>query len=87
MRYRWADGVLREVVEGRTLLVTPDGTELLTLNPTGSAIWDGLEEHDTVEALARHLQHRHPGIGLEQLERDVAAFLVELEQAAVVVRH
>jgi hypothetical protein len=86
MRYRCADGVLSEVVEGRTLLVTPDGTELLTLNPTGSAIWDGLSEHDTAEALARHLHGRHPGVEVEQLQQDVAAFLEELEQAAVVVR-
>lgn len=85
MRYRRADGVLSELVEGRAMLVTPDGAQLLTLNPTGSAIWDGLAHHDTAEALARHLRERHAGIELERLEQDVAAFLAELLRAAVVV--
>jgi hypothetical protein len=77
--------VLSEVVEGRAMLVTADGTQLLTLNPTGSAIWDGLADHDTPEALARHLGEHHPAVEPERLERDVAAFLSELLQAGVVV--
>jgi hypothetical protein len=85
MRYRRADGVLSEVVEGRAMLVTPDGTQLLTLNPTGSAIWDGLAHHDTTEALAEHLRERHMSVDPEQLQRDVASFLAELERAAVVI--
>ncbi len=67
------------------MLVTSDGTQLLTLNPTGSAIWNGLAHHDTAEALAQHLRERHASIELAQLEQDVAAFLAELERAAVVV--
>ena len=42
MAYRRADGVLSEILEGRAMLVAPDGTELITLNPTGTAVWDAL---------------------------------------------
>ena len=42
MAYRRAEGVLSEILEGRAMLVAPDGTELITLNATRTAVWDAL---------------------------------------------
>jgi hypothetical protein len=44
MGYRRADGVVSEVLDGCAMLVAPDGTELITLDPTGIVVWDALEE-------------------------------------------
>ena len=43
MPYR-REGVLAEVLDDRAMLVAPDGTELITLNPTGTAVWESLAD-------------------------------------------
>ena len=67
------------------MLVAPDGTELITLNATGSAVWDALAELDDPTAIAERLHETRPGVALDALEADVRVFLTELEAAALVV--
>lgn len=85
MGYRRADGVLSEMLDGRAMLVASDGTELITLNPTGTAVWDALDEVDDPAAIAERLHRAQPDVALDVLEADVRAFLAELEEAALVV--
>jgi hypothetical protein len=85
MGYRRADGVLSEVLDGRAMLVAPDGTELITLNPTGTAVWDALADVDDPAAIAARLHETRPDVAVDVLESDVRAFLAELEEAALVV--
>jgi hypothetical protein len=80
VQYRRADGVLSETLEDRAMLVAPDGTELITLNPTGTAVWDALEHEGDPHALAARLHEQRPEVAL-----DVLAFLEELQAAALVV--
>lgn len=84
MRYRQADGVLSEVVEGRRVLVTPAGDELLTLNETGSVLWDALCEPADAATLAARVTDRFP-VERSVLEADTESFLAELAAASVVV--
>ena len=85
MAYRRADGVLSEILEGKAMLVAPDGTELITLNPTGTAVWDTLGELGDPAAIASRLHETRPNVALDVLETDVRSFLAELEEASLVV--
>jgi Coenzyme PQQ synthesis protein D (PqqD) len=85
MGYRRADGVLSEILDGRAMLVAPDGTELITLNPTGTAVWDALADAGEPSAIAARLHDTRTDVSLDVLEADVLAFLTELEEAALVV--
>jgi hypothetical protein len=76
---------LSEVLEDRAMLVAPDGTELITLNPTGTAVWNALEHESDPQALAARLHEERPEVTLDVLEADVLAFLAELQAAALVV--
>lgn len=67
------------------MLVAADGTELITLNPTGTAVWETLADEGDPAALAAKLHEQRPDVGLETLESDVRDFLTELEAAGLVV--
>ena len=67
------------------MLVAPDGTELITLNPTGTAVWDALADETEPHAIAARLHETLPAVALDVLEADVSSFLVELAAAALVV--
>ena len=83
--YRLADGVLAEILDDRAMLVAPDGTELITLNLTGTAVWESLADASDVAAVAARLHEQRPEVALDRLEADVQAFLTELEAAGLVV--
>jgi Coenzyme PQQ synthesis protein D (PqqD) len=85
MRYHRAEGVLAEVLDDRAMLVAPDGSELITLNPTGTAVWETLADEGEPAALAAKLHEQRPDVPLDRLESDVRDFLTELEVAGLVV--
>jgi hypothetical protein len=85
VQYRRAEGVLAEVLDDRAMLVAPDGTELITLNPTGTAVWESLADEGDPGALAARLHEQRPDVPLDRLEADVRVFLTELEVAGLVV--
>ena len=85
MQYHRAEGVLAEVLDDRAMLVAPDGTELITLNPTGTAVWETLASESDPSALAAKLHEARPEVPLDRLESDVRDFLAELEVAGLVV--
>ena len=85
MHYRRAEGVLAEALVDRAMLVAPDGTELIPLKPTGTAVWETLADEGDPEALAAKLHEQRPEVPLDRLEADVRDFLTELEVAGLVV--
>ncbi len=74
-----------EVSGDRAVLLDVAGTELITLNPVGTIVWQALDEPRDAPAVAAHLQERFPDVHVEQLEADAAAFLDELAAAGLVV--
>jgi hypothetical protein len=76
---------LSEIVDGRAMLVAPDGAELITLNPTGTAVWDALADAREPDEIAARLHETRGDVALDVLEADVRAFLAELEEASLVV--
>ena len=85
MGYRRAEGVLSETLDGRAMLVAPDGTELITLNATGTAVWDALADASEPSEIASRLHETRTDVALDVLVTDVLAFLTELEEATLVV--
>jgi hypothetical protein len=83
--YRRVDGVLAEILDDKAMLVAPDGTELITLNVTGTAVWESLADSGDPVAVAARLHEQRPDVALDRLEADVRTFLVELEAAGLVV--
>jgi hypothetical protein len=81
---RRADHVIWEVTGERAVLLDRDGSELITLNPVGTLVWDaadGRPAADIVDAL----HPRFEGVTREQLAADVDAFLAELAELGLVV--
>ena len=81
---RRADHVIWEVTGARAVLLDPDGTELITLNPVGTLVWDAIDGLPP-DAIADLLHPQFEGVTREQLAIDVRAFLEDLEQLGVIV--
>ncbi len=75
---RRSDLVVFEVTDGRAVLLDASGTELITLNPVGTIVWNALDGTRDVDALARVLASEFPDVDPAQLVDDVRRFLDEL---------
>ena len=67
------------------MLLDQSGTELITLNPVGTLVWQALDRPGDVHTIARQLSVTFPDVAVEQLETDAAGFLDELAAAGLVV--
>lgn len=84
MQYSRVDGVLHQVVEGKAMLISPAGDEVLALNRTGTTVWDALAEPADLDALVDAVRTAHPDAPDPAVTADVAAFLDELQAAGLV---
>ncbi len=85
MMFRRADNVVKEVVDDRAFLLDDRGVEMIVLNPVGTLVWDVLDEPRDADSVATLLVDRFENVSLEELERDVQAFLEQLRDAGLVV--
>ena len=81
---RRADHVIWEVTGSRAVLLDPDGTELITLNPVGTLVWDAIDDRPP-DAITDLLLPRFEGVTREQFATDVRTFLDDLEELGVIV--
>jgi hypothetical protein len=81
---RRADHVIWEVTGSRAVLLDPDGSELITLNPVGTIVWDAIDGLPP-DAIADLVHPHFEGVTKEQLTTDVRAFLDDLEALGVIV--
>jgi hypothetical protein len=79
---RSADAVASSVGD-RVVLYHRVSKSAIVLNPTGSWLWERLEEPRTVAQLTTDLVARFPSLRQEDAERDVTHFLGELTQHAM----
>jgi hypothetical protein len=84
MAWKRSSGVVYEVVDGQAVLVDAEGAELITLNPVGTLVWQELDGRRDAARLAADLVDRFEGVTIDDFERDVTAFLGELEAASLV---
>ena len=85
MGMRRSPEVTFEVVDGRAILIDSSGTELITLNPVGTLVWNALDGERDVAAVADHLLPTLEGVTKDQLETDVSSFLDEMSKEGLVV--
>jgi hypothetical protein len=81
---RRADNVIFEVVEGKAVLVAPNGDELITLNPLGTMVWETLDGERDANGIAELLRGEFADVPMERLEADVQAFLDQLRSLDLV---
>ena len=81
---RRADHVIWEVTGTRAVLLDPDGTELITLNPVGTLVWDAIDDLPP-DAITDLLLPQFEGVTREQFATDVRTFLDDLEELGVIV--
>ncbi|MEZ4502544.1 MAG: PqqD family protein [Dehalococcoidia bacterium] len=85
MPYRRSPSVIFEVVDGRAMLVSADGSELLSLNPVGTRVWQLVDEHEGDSGrLASALLSEIEGVERDELERDIADFLSTLSSESLI---
>lgn len=84
MAVRRSPDVIHEAVDKRAMLVSPDGSELISLNAVGTMVWDLLAIPSEPKALAAQLYPNFEGITREDLERDIEAFLDSLRARGLV---
>ncbi len=84
-RVKWQDDVTFEVAGERAVLLDPSGTEMITLSPIGTLVWQALGQPAAPEAVAADLHGRFPDVPLAEIEADVTAFLDELAELGLVV--
>lgn len=70
-------------VDGEVLIVDLDGGELFSLSGTGKAVWEAIDGHRDVAAIAGLLVERYDG-EVGAITADVAALVADLEAAALV---
>ena len=86
MRFRRSPDVSYEVVEGRAVLVDGAGSELITLNPVGTLVWNALDGERDAAALADHLIGTFDDVSRAELEADIVEFLSELDACGLVTQ-
>ena len=84
MAVRRSPDVIHEAVDGRTMLVSPDGSELISLNTVGTMVWELLDSGAGAHDLATQLHPRFDDVTIEDLERDIDAFLESLREQGLV---
>ena len=80
-----SDDVVFDMAGDRAVLLDASGTELITLNPVGSMVWNELDGVRDAAALAAALHDRFTGVGVDDLRDDIAAFLDELATLGLAV--
>lgn len=80
-----ASGVLWEQVDVKVMLIDSASSELVTLNPVGSLIWQALAKApSTTDVLARVVVAAFPETDIAQAVADVESFVGELVELGFV---
>lgn len=77
LRLRPAGLEWREV-DGEILMLDLESSQYLAVNAVGAVLWPSLVEGASGPALVQVLQDRYPQVPVEDLRRDVGAFLDSL---------
>lgn len=83
--YRRNPAVVDQHVGSRVMLLDPEAAELITLNATGAAVWQSLDQPATLDGVVDALSTRWPGVGTTVLRTDANAFLAELTELRAVL--
>lgn len=85
VRFRVAEGVVGEVLEGEAVLLDTRSGHYYRLNRTGTRLWESLERDGRLSCALDSLLHDFD-IDPVRLRRDVQSVLAELEVLQLLVR-
>ena len=74
-----------EVVEDKAVIVDPAGSELLTLNRTGTIVWHAIDGERDEASIVDEVATRFPDVSRETVATDVRRFLAELAGVGLMV--
>jgi hypothetical protein len=83
VRYRRNPEVLAQPVDGQAMLLSPDQTELLTLNPSGAAIWDALSSPGDIDEIVARVAAAWPDADPAVVAVDVPVFVDDLRSRGI----
>ena len=72
------------VLDGLAFVVTTHDRRMVTLNKTGTLVWELAEKGCTVEDVVKALVERY-GVAAEMAEKDAAVFLEDLCHRGILV--
>jgi hypothetical protein len=73
------------MVDERAMILRPTGTEILTLNPVGSLVWEALDGTLDVDGLTDRLLPEFDDVSREVLRADISGFVAELQASGLIV--
>jgi PqqD family protein of HPr-rel-A system len=82
---RIGDNIEYVVVDGEAVVYDAARAELHRLNATATQIWEHCDGHSDLDAVAARLA-RVAGVDRHVVERDVTAYITELEARGLVTR-
>jgi hypothetical protein len=86
LHYQITEGVLARSVGDAMVLFQPETERLLTLNGTGSRIWDRLSYGDSAAQIVDLLVEEYDG-SVSLIRQQTLEFLAQLEGEKVIRRH
>ena len=78
-RLQISQDVAFEVVEDEAVLLHFPSGEYFTLNPSGTRIWQLIEEHGDLDAVRQKMLDEFE-VGADQLDSDIGALVDELRE-------
>lgn len=73
--YQRSPDAVQMSVDDTLIVVDPATNQMLTLNSVAGLIWDVLAEPSDVEALVEACRTQYTDVEIDQLRRDVVAFV------------
>jgi len=84
-RFRVADGVVGEILDGEAVLLDTQRGHYYRLNRTGTLLWTSLERDGRVDRAIEAILKEFP-VAPDEVRRDIQAVLGELESFHLLVR-
>ena len=84
MRYLQNPRMASRVLEGHVFVVSTDANKMITLNKTGTLVWELAEKGCTLDEVVAALVSRY-GVSEEAARKDAAGFLDDLCRRGVLV--
>jgi len=86
--YVRSDAIVSRLIAGETLIVpiskgVGDLASIYSLNPVASTIWEAISRPRTKDEIVQLVAHEFSA-EIQQIERDVEVFLLEMESARLV---
>ena len=79
-RFARSEDVETSPAGDRVVLYHRRSKNAVVLNPTGSWVWEQLQDPASLAALVAEMSRRYPGVAVDQVERDLTVLLDDLKR-------